>query len=329
MKAQRNSRLELLRIISMLLIVAWHYSTQFKILDGVPVLDSGMSVFHVFAIVFGSWGQLGVDLFIIISVFYLSKSNKYRTRKVVDLVLETVFYGAFWAIVCILFLQMQLSAIDIIKSVFSLFFGTYWFATAYVLMYFFSPMINELLKKCSERFLKKLSLLLLVFVCLYKTLYKSAPVCDFLFFVCIYVLVFTIENTNLKDIFEKKAKKGLIICTACIIAINTILVAIGDYLESSFILQHSYYINLRGSIFILADALFIFYAIKKIPANVSAAINLIAGTCFGIFLSHQGLGFHVWNAILARDLGNSWQAIIYMVFAVLVIFICCSLIDLL
>ena len=60
-KSLRNSRVELLRIISMILIVAFHATRMGCIETSQP--------FYIYfsGIVLGSWGILGVDIFVIIS----------------------------------------------------------------------------------------------------------------------------------------------------------------------------------------------------------------------------------------------------------------------
>ena len=57
---QRNSNIEWLRIISMLLIIAFHMERSFEEL-------SGSFIVNATTIALGKWGLLGVDLFLIIS----------------------------------------------------------------------------------------------------------------------------------------------------------------------------------------------------------------------------------------------------------------------
>lgn len=326
---KRNSRIELLRIVSMVLIVAWHWSTQFCTVEGNAVLDTRISLYHGFAVLFGSWGQIGVDLFIIISVYFLQQRNAFKAKKVIDLVIETMFYGLLWVLVSRYILHIEMGIIQMGKSVFSLFFGSYWFATAYLLMYVFSPVLNTMLNKCTIGFLKKVCMLLLLFVSAYKTLYKSAPVCDFMLFICIYVLIYTIEHSDFRKTVIEKGWKWFSCCTLMLIGVQMLLLIAGQLIDSDFIIKHNYYLNLRGSIFILFDAICLFYIYtSREPAFTSAIINLFASTCFGVFLSHQGNGFLFWNAFLTKDFGTGWLAIIYMIFAVTIIFLGCSLIDL-
>lgn len=176
--------------------------------------------------------------------------------------------------------------------------------------------------------IKRIAILLTVFVCVYKTIYKSAPVCDFLFFVNIYFLIAYFENSRLEDWLKKICVKGFVILTSFLFVLNLVLVYIGDYVNNDFIIRHSYYLNLRGSIFVLMDAIFVFYIFKQLPAFSSKTINTISGTCFGIFLGHQGMAYHFWYKVFAERATSPVGACIHMIAAIIVIFLTCCFLDL-
>ncbi len=326
MQSKRNSNYELLRILSMLLIVAWHYSTQFSE-NGTGILDQGMSFYHLFAIVFGSWGQVGVDLFIIISVYFLRQSNRFRCAKAIDLVFETIAYGIIWALVCVLVVK-PLSRTEILTGVFGLFLGKNWFIFAYLLLYIFHPILNNIIDKMTDSMLKKTALLLTIFVSGIKTIYHDLPICDFLFMVNIYFVVSCIERSELEKLFEKKAKTWLLITVTALVALQIVLVFLGERFNSQFLITHNYYFNMRGSIFILFTALCVFYLVKPRQPRNSRIVNHIASTCFGIFLSHQFLGYHFWYKVFYYIDDNEFLACVHMIISVVVIFAACSFIDL-
>ena len=65
-KKSRNSNVELLRIISMLLIVSFHCVCH----NGLRTYDN-MPFIYISSVLLGSWGIFGVDVFVIISAYYL------------------------------------------------------------------------------------------------------------------------------------------------------------------------------------------------------------------------------------------------------------------
>lgn len=61
----RNSNLELYRIIVMLLIVAHHYVVNSGVLD--VMYQHPLSVKSIFLFLFGMWGKIGINCFVLIT----------------------------------------------------------------------------------------------------------------------------------------------------------------------------------------------------------------------------------------------------------------------
>ena len=78
----KNSNVEWLRIISALLIIAFHATKV-----GYNSTDANFVV-YASGQVFGSWGILGVDLFFIISAWFLV-DQKFHIKRVISIVFET------------------------------------------------------------------------------------------------------------------------------------------------------------------------------------------------------------------------------------------------
>ena len=69
--SQRNSNLELLRIIAMIFIIAHHLVTF--ALDGLPFVADNLNTFVLYFITM--FGKMGVNLFIFISAYFMIKSK--------------------------------------------------------------------------------------------------------------------------------------------------------------------------------------------------------------------------------------------------------------
>ena len=292
------------------------------------VLASRFSAYHVFSIVIGSWGQLGVDLFIIISIHFLRKKNCFRMVKLIDLTFETVFYGIVGILLCTS-LGINLSLTQVIKSIFSLFFGNYWFITSYCLLYIVSPMLNEVINSIPESLSTKITIILGIFTTVYKTIYANAPICDFLFFVFVYFLVNELEKEETNKALLRYSKRGMIITSLCLISVNIIVVIIGDILNSQVVLNNSVYLMHRGSIFVLIDAVFVFYYFANKAPFENTLINMLASTSLGVYLLHQGLPFYFWQHFLDIDIPGQLLSCVYLVICVFVIFSISCVFDLL
>ncbi len=78
LKRHRQSNIELLRIISMILIVAHHFSVH----GGFDFSSTSFSVNRLYIQFLAMGGKIGVDIFVIISGYFLITSNKINIAKV-------------------------------------------------------------------------------------------------------------------------------------------------------------------------------------------------------------------------------------------------------
>ena len=87
----RDSALELLRILAMVLIVCHHFSVH----SGLP-LGGDYTGAHPFNVLWAQWlaygGKLGVDIFVMISGYFLAAKCAHL-KSLLMLVLTTAFYG--------------------------------------------------------------------------------------------------------------------------------------------------------------------------------------------------------------------------------------------
>ena len=142
----RNSNIELLRIISMLLIIAYHATR-----NGFAKADQPLVVYSS-GVILGSWGLLGVDLFLIISAWFLTSQN-FRLYKVISIVFQTFTWVLGYSILYIVFDCFYLhrgitgAVIDcFIKSLEGIFqpfwCEFYWFIATYFFMLLLSPFLR-------------------------------------------------------------------------------------------------------------------------------------------------------------------------------------------
>lgn len=70
---QRNSNLELYRIIVMLLIVAHHYVVNSGMME--EMAKDPLSSRSLFFYIFGMWGKTGINCFVLITGYFMCKSQ--------------------------------------------------------------------------------------------------------------------------------------------------------------------------------------------------------------------------------------------------------------
>ena len=110
---QRESNIELFRIITMLLIVAHHYVVNSGLID--IISENPSSPRSLFYLIFGAWGKTGINCFVLISGYYMCKSQ-ISLRKSLKLILQIVFYSVFLYILFVMIGEYQFSKMSFLRQ---------------------------------------------------------------------------------------------------------------------------------------------------------------------------------------------------------------------
>lgn len=156
----RLGNIELLRILSMLLIVCNHFEGHALAIQG---FEWGAAHLYSNWLIRGI-GYIGVNLYVLISAYFLCQSS-FKAKKLLKLLIEVWFYSM---IIYGLFVgtgQVSFSFMGFFKSFLPTLCSQYWFITCYVVLYALSPFFNKLIVALSEKqvLLRFVGFLLLVF----------------------------------------------------------------------------------------------------------------------------------------------------------------------
>ena len=89
-RKERESGIELFRIITMLLIIAHHYVVNSGVID--KILVGEMTANKLFLIIYGGFGKIGINCFVLITGYFMC-TQKISFRKFLKLVCEILFYN--------------------------------------------------------------------------------------------------------------------------------------------------------------------------------------------------------------------------------------------
>lgn len=138
----RNANIELLRIVSMVLIVLFHFSVHGTWPEGGPLAsDTAVEMLS-----FG--GKLGVNCFVLITGYFMVHGHL-KVQSLLRVMLQTWFYS---------FAILAISAIaqpDLVtperlrEAVTPITSGEYWFITCYLALMVASPFLNVLYRNLS------------------------------------------------------------------------------------------------------------------------------------------------------------------------------------
>lgn len=143
MKKNRNSNIELLRIIAALFVLSYHTVNATVDINALEL----PSRFAMTGLFFGM-GRISVNIFVIISAWFLCEQN-FKFERITNTWLSTIFYTVPIAISFVCFCKADL--VYLITNMFPVFFQPLWFITAYVFLLFLTPLLNLILSKYEKR----------------------------------------------------------------------------------------------------------------------------------------------------------------------------------
>lgn len=138
---KRMSNIESLRIIAMFFIVMSHYSIHGN-LSNILANKIILNIFYL--------GNIGVTIFAIITG-YVMYNSKYKIKKLLNIVATTFFYSLTIYAIQIIVFKSDLNISELIKSIFPIAFGKYWYITYYCIMYMMIPYMNKIIKKFRKK----------------------------------------------------------------------------------------------------------------------------------------------------------------------------------
>ncbi len=160
---QRDSNLECLRIIAMILVLVVHATF---IGTGFPKItettQNPISSFCRFG--FGAISIVCVNLFLLISGWF---GIHFHLKKFISFILTAIFYALLIYIALLLLYPPKYLNWTSVSTVFMLNSNDYWFIKSYIILYIFSPILNTYIEKSDE---KQLRLTLIAFY-IFQTVY--------------------------------------------------------------------------------------------------------------------------------------------------------------
>ena len=316
----RESNIELLRIVSMFLVVLSHFYVH----GAWPLVNE--LTFNNVAIYALDVGKIGVAAFVLISGYFLI-SKSFDIIKLAKLVLQIWFYGIVTLIIAYVFETSVITEKFFWGSIMP-FYSLNWFAKAYLLLYLVFPLINRLIRHLEKKRLKRYILgfgfiwtVLPVF-----SMYEHGNIrITVMFIYCIGAYLYLYGCRWLNNM-----KNTIILSfTSYFAIILTVIILWWMSLSDGFFMaKPSSFLALNSVLVLLCGiGLFCTFVNIKIKSNI---INKIASTMFGVYLIHDNpmIAGWMWNKLLnvSHYYESAFLVPISVLFSILVIIIC-SLID--
>lgn len=322
-RVKRQSNFELLRIVSMVLILCHHYGVH----GGFDLLQEDISFNMLFIQLFSFGGKLGVNLFVLISGYFLVTSQ-WKFRKSVKLWVQVSFYSIIILIIAIIF-GRDIGLKDVIRNVLPIPYIVYWFATTYFVLYIFSDFINIFVKALNKKMLLRFLFVLFIIVSIIPTfLPGSMKNSELIYLLLLYVIGAYIRLYNPTVLNNKRCLFIGILLYALCFASCVVIDLLGINIPAVKAYAMYFMQGARTPMFI--SSIFIFAGFKNKRISNLRIINIMAASTFGVYLIHDNeyVREFLWKTIFKNaSYFQSPLLIVHAVITVALVYCVCTLID--
>ncbi len=293
---KRDANFELLRIVAMLMILVLHYNTH---TDSLLELGTPATKVQIFATLLESFAITGVNTYVLLSGYFLSQS-KTKVSRLLSLIGQVYFYTIIISLAMILVGSYGIhpgnSVFKTVQYLFPISSEHYWFVTAYVIMYVFSPIMNAAVNTLSRKQLKYSILGLLMWFCFIKSI---VPVMfstdhygyDFGWFICLYLIAAYVRKYDVVLFYNAKRSALVFVCSSLMIFV----ISVAAHYFNMQTGRLNYFAGVPTDynfIFTLTGALGLFSCFRFLKMKESRGtdvIRFVAPLTFGVYLVHMHL----------------------------------------
>lgn len=166
---KRQSNIELLRILAMILIIAHH----FALFGAFGFSETAVSINKLWIQFIQIGGKIGVNIFILISGYFLINEKSIKINRIIRFWLQIFTYSIIFFIIFIACGIKTYSTKELIYHMFPITYSLWWFASAYFVLYLLIPYVNKLLTSLSKLEYQKLIVLTTICWCIIPTIFRS------------------------------------------------------------------------------------------------------------------------------------------------------------
>ena len=286
---KRNYGIDLLRILSMIMIVTYHILLHGGILSN----SEPYSLHNSLAWLLEIAATCAVNMYALISG-YVGYGRKHRTANIIYLYFQVIFYTVLTTGIFMILKPELVGAKMIIQAVFPFAYDdVYWYFSSYFCLFFFMPALNLMLDKFEKGTMQKLVIGLFIIYSILPTLFHSDFGKTNKGYSSLWLAVLYLAGAYIKKYgvpFRYKKWKNLLGYAGCVVI--TWGVKIGIELAADKVLHTTKDGNLLGSytsptIVLCAVFLLLFFEKLECGKLLTKWIQFFAPLSFGVYLFHE------------------------------------------
>lgn len=323
-KTKRVVNIDLLKCISMLFIVIMHFyghglSKKGLYFDGettVGVLNYVVS--EVILII----ANTAVDIFVMITGYFMILQEKMQCRKIARIWLQVVFYSVCITSLFAIFTD-DVVLKDFLKSFIPIKSNTYWFATKYLALLALAPFIARLCKGLTQKsYLILLGVMIFITTEIFKFPYGytfgETSGTNLQFFITLFL-----TGGYLRLYPIKKGKRYFLICLSIVLLWYFVPVAISYFAHGAKELVPGCGPYHSLSFYVAITFFLMFKDLKIKETRIVKFLSGLVPYTFGVYLihDHELMRYLIWNKIIVTQTYiESLVFVPYMCFVVLIIY---------
>lgn len=312
----RKSNLELLRIVSMMMVIGLHYfNSQMGGAIGQQVPGE---INYYITYFFEGLFHTSVNCYIIITGYFMVNKKSVTFSKVINLLMMIVFYGTLHYYIALLVGWQTFSIEGLIKGVIPVLAGFKWFIVIYIVLYLLIPYINLALNGMSKKGIQTFLLIMLFFFSLWPSMLPGAPNSNNGYGIINFVVMYSI-GYYLREYYTAKKSK---VYYLGIFFLSGVVTLIAKLLTEKFsipfvtVWAYNFLPIIIGSV-----SLFIFFSKLDIQSN---KINFISQFTLAVYFFHvdQSTQIGLYRGIFkSEDFWNSHYFTLHMIVTVIILYI--------
>lgn len=348
---KREMNFELMRIISMLMIVFWHILCMYGRDDQSALINHTTGITNWLLNCLYILAIVHVNSFVIISG-YFNYNKEFSKKQFLKVFNASWFYRTLFAVIfCLLGLE-KFGTLSFFKHSFPIDITyTYWYINCYLLLYLLTPFLNLFVKSATQEIHRKYLIVAFVVFCIIPSLTGQITVAangyNIVNFCMLYLLGAYLkkypltENIHFKNYSKNKIRNIALTIFFCCGISNIMMDQYAKYLLTSnsslltFLgsIMNGFICNYSNPLVVIQSvAYFVFFGTITIKNNLlNKAIKFIAPLTLGVYLIHFNAYVReylfTWLGLYKVDYIYS-KSIILKVFALtLIIFVVCIIIE--
>lgn len=305
MDNKRNYGIDLLKTISMLMIIAMH-------ILGYGGVQLGKEVRYLLL----SLSYCSVNCYALASG-YNSIDSRFKVSRILNLWGETLFYSIGIAGIYLLF-GGTLDEEDILTCLLPVSCIHYWYFTEYFRLFLIIPLLNAFVKRAKRKTIRSwLVAVVIVSVMFQSKIQRGYHV--------VWLAVLYMCGAYIKKYGKDHDRRKIIFIYLICSGITWISQIIGGLSAKVLLLEYT-----SPTVFLAAIALLICFTNIEISAGIQKIVLWLGKRTFGVYLIHTHIV--VWRVFLANRFTyiGDWgiiSGVICLVITVIVVFLICSVID--